>query len=123
MNEGVPEVGLRNFRPALIPSDNLTADLYVERVKALDDLHRLDGSDRAPVNVMIDVVHTSLREKLSRTVARRSPFPIVEHDLDHESSTLGLLRSRCAFRLLGSLWAIWRPTAIASARLTLRIAA
>ena len=113
MNEGVPKVGLRNCRPALIPSDNLTADLYMERVKAPNDLHRLGGSNRVAVNVMIDVVHTALREKLSRTVARRSPFPIVQHDLDHDSSTLGLLRSRCAFRLLGLLWALWRPTAIA----------
>ena len=92
MNEGVPEVGLRNRRPALIPSDDLTADLCIQRVKAPDDLHRLGGSNRVAVNIMIDVVHTALREKLSRTVARRSPFPIVEHELDHESSTLALLR-------------------------------
>ena len=94
MDEGVPEVGLRNRRPGLIPSDDLTADLCIQRVKAPDDLHRLGGSNRVAVNIMIDVVHTALREKLPRTVARRSPFPIVEHDLDHDSSTLGLLRSR-----------------------------
>jgi hypothetical protein len=101
MNEGVPEIGLRNRRPALIPSDDRTADLCIQRVKAPDDLHRLGASNRVAVNIMIDVVHTALRKKLSRTVARRSPFPIVEHDLDHDSSTLGLFALTMRLRALG----------------------
>lgn len=86
VDEGVPEVGLRNRRPALIPSDDFAADLDVEDGKAPGDLQRFCGSDRVMVNVMIGEGEAVLREKLPRAVARRSPCPIVENDPSHGPS-------------------------------------
>ena len=92
MNKCPPEIGLRNRRFTLIPSDDLAPHPDVERRESPGDPHRLYISDRVAIDVMISVGNGVLREHLSRTIASGSPYPIVEHDLGHGSPDPSLLR-------------------------------